>query len=939
VLADAVARLKDGPAWLEIAGEPGIGKTTLLTFLAGAARESDAVVLRGRCSEFDGEVPFGLFIDAFDRHLAEADGRWARNLDADVRAELAAIFPSLASPESAARGGSSGERFRSYRAVRTLLERLAATRAVVLMLDDAHWADSSSVELIGALVRKPPQARALIVVAHRPHQASRRLLAALDVGAWAGAVQRVALGPLSHAESHELMAGVPRVADRERLFVETGGNPFYLQQLVGTAGRGRSGHQLELGVPPAVGASLLAELEALSGRARQLARAAAVAGDPFDVDLAAEIAQLGRNAALVGLDELIAAGLVRAEDGALTFSFRHPLVRRAVYESAQPGWRIAAHALACGALTRRRATAAARAQHVARSAAIGDQGAIELLREAAEAALVPAAAAHWLRAALRLAPPGDERRLGLLCMLGRSLAMAGLLEEGGATLVEALDCWPDGGDRDGRVGLIVVCATLDRLLGRHVQARARLEAAARELDDPQSPPGVLLAIELASVRVFSAEYRTAREAAETAVRGATGLGVPLLRATALAVAAFGDFCIGDLDSARARAAEGTDLVAQLDDAELAARPDVLFTLGWSERCLDHYARAVGHFDRALEIGRMSGHAQLHIETMVGRASSLMYWGRLAEAQLGFEEAIDAARLSENQQTLGWALAFSCFAQTASGSPEDGIEAGREGVALAVDDSLISTTCWLALGVALAESGRWAEGIAVMEQRAGGPELAGMYPMFRPYFYEAMTRAEIALGRTERAAGWARRAWELVERVDCDLPRAQADRAAAAVLLARGEPVAAAERALSAAARADRVESGVDAGRSRLLAGRAFAVSGRRVDAVECLVLAEAQFAACGARRLRAEAVRELRRIGRRVARAGSRGDGTACGIPALSGREREVADLVRARHTNREIAERLFLSEKTIESHLRSVFVKLGVSSRADVARALDASG
>jgi DNA-binding NarL/FixJ family response regulator len=97
-----------------------------------------------------------------------------------------------------------------------------------------------------------------------------------------------------------------------------------------------------------------------------------------------------------------------------------------------------------------------------------------------------------------------------------------------------------------------------------------------------------------------------------------------------------------------------------------------------------------------------------------------------------------------------------------------------------------------------------------------------------------------------------------------------------------------------------------------------------------------QLAACGARRVREECVRELRRIGLRVAHAGRRGDGAAQGAKVLSGRELQIAELVCARHTNREIAEQLFLSQKTVESHLRSVFVKLGVTSRAQVARALD---
>jgi DNA-binding NarL/FixJ family response regulator len=938
-LTDVVARLGDGPACLEVVGEPGIGKTTMLAFLADAAAGAGALVLSGRSSEFDGDLPFGILIDALDRHLGEVDDRWSRNIGANVRAELTAIFPSLSMDGPAARPDSSGERFRTYRAVRSLLERLAATRPLVLTLDDVQWADSSSLELIGALVRRLPRARVLVVVAHRPHQTPQRLLRELADAARAGVVQRVALGPLSQTECESLVEKLTHLKDRRRLFVESGGNPFYLEQLARSRSAGSSGRDHQLGVPLAVTASLLSELEGVSECARQLARGAAVAGDPFDLDLAGDIASLDRAAALAALDELTAANLVRREADALSFAFRHPLVRRAVHESAPPGWLIAAHARAGAALTLRHAPAASRAYHAARSAVIGDQQAIELLQEAATTAPTPAAAARWLQAALRLTPSGGEQRIGLLCTLGRALAIAGLLEESLAALVEAVSCWPPTGDPDRRIEIVVTCATLDRLLGRHGKARERLDSAARALDDPRGVGGgVALAIELATVHVFSAEYTLAREAADMAVQRAAAAGSPILRAGAAAVAAFGNFCVGELGTAHERAAEGAALVAQLDNAELAAQPNVLYTLGWSERCLDDYAAALTHFDRGLEIGRASGHSQLHVELMVGRASALIYWGRLADAQLGFEEAIEAARLSENLQTLGWVLAISCLGHMDSGSLERGIEAAREGVALAVDQSTISTACWLALGLMLAEAGKCEDGIAVMEQRAGGPALTGIFPMMRPFYYERMARAEIALGRTERAADWARRAWALVEGVECAFPRAQADRAAAAVLLARGDAVAAADRALLAAATADRVEAHIDAGRSRMLAGRALAAAGRRGEAGEQLRVAEAQFAGCGSGRLREEAVRELRRIGRRVARAGVRGDGTARGLAALSGREREVADLVRARHTNREIAGRLFLSEKTIESHLRSVFVKLGVSSRVDVARALDES-
>jgi DNA-binding CsgD family transcriptional regulator len=255
----------------------------------------------------------------------------------------------------------------------------------------------------------------------------------------------------------------------------------------------------------------------------------------------------------------------------------------------------------------------------------------------------------------------------------------------------------------------------------------------------------------------------------------------------------------------------------------------------------------------------------------------------------------------------------------------------------MDGSVISAGCGIALGIALCEDGDHDGAIAAILESVGGPELPRMFPMLRPWAYEAMTRAEVAAGRPDRAAGWAERAAGAVAGVACGLPGAFADRSAALVLDARGDAAAAASRALAAAARADEVGARVEAARSRQLAGRVLAAAGERERAGVQLRAAEAELGICGAARLREECVRELRRIGLRVARAGRRGDVGAPGPASLSGREREVAELVRGRRTNREIAEHLFLSEKTIESHLRSVFVKLGVSSRAEVARVLDA--
>ena len=137
-------------------------------------------------------------------------------------------------------------------------------------------------------------------------------------------------------------------------------------------------------------------------------------------------------------------------------------------------------------------------------------------------------------------------------------------------------------------------------------------------------------------------------------------------------------------------------------------------------------------------------------------------------------------------------------------------------------------------------------------------------------------------------------------------------------------------ALEAAALAESVDAPLPAARCRTLAGEALAAAGRRDEAVRELQRAETELSALGAARYRDEAARELRRLGERVAARQRRSTGE--GLDALSGREREIADLVAEGRTNREIGGELFLSEKTVEGHLTRIFAKLGVTSRAEVA-------
>src|SRR3954469_10907114 len=128
-------------ASLELVGEPGIGKTRLLAELAGRADALGYLVLAGRAGELELDLPFWVFVDALDEYVHGLDPRRLDTLDDDVRAELATVFPSLAGLATGRKTAIQHERYRSHRAVSVLLERLAQTRPVVLVLDDLHWAD------------------------------------------------------------------------------------------------------------------------------------------------------------------------------------------------------------------------------------------------------------------------------------------------------------------------------------------------------------------------------------------------------------------------------------------------------------------------------------------------------------------------------------------------------------------------------------------------------------------------------------------------------------------------------------------------------------------------------------------------------------------------------------------------------------------------------
>ena len=258
--------------------------------------------------------------------------------------------------------------------MRELLDLLATPQPLVLLLDDLHWSDPGSIELLSALLRRPSSGAVLLAFALRPRQVPERLLSPRERAHRSGTLTRLELEALTRAEAGELLRA-PEETWLTGLYEESGGNPFYLQQLArrGQQGGRAGGRDLALGgvdVPSAVAAALGEELALLSDAARRGLDAAAVAGDPFESELAAAAAEVTDVELLAMLDELLALDLTRPTDVPRRFRFRHPLVRRAVYESTPAGWRIGAQ----GALAPRHLPRAARLPRCGHTTSSGPRG-------------------------------------------------------------------------------------------------------------------------------------------------------------------------------------------------------------------------------------------------------------------------------------------------------------------------------------------------------------------------------------------------------------------------------------------------------------------------------------------------------------------------------------------------------------------------------------
>jgi DNA-binding CsgD family transcriptional regulator len=940
----ALAELDRGrSAAILLVGEPGIGKTRLLAEFGARADAEGHLVLAGSASELERDLPFSLFVDALDEYIRGVDPSLLEPLEDDVRTELAHVFPSLTALAGDRPSALQHERYRSHRAVRALLERLAAAQALVLVLDDLHWADPASVELLGALLRRPPAAPVLLALASRPLHVPERLSTALERATRADQITRLELGALSEEEARELLGDVSDRMDPDVLYAESGGNPFYLEQLARAGGAAPVYDETslaEIGVPATVAAALAEELALLSETQRLVLEGAAVAGDPFEPELAAGAAALTERAVMDALDELLRADLLRTTDVPRRFRFRHPLVRRAVYEAAAPGWRLGAHERSAEALAARGAPATARAHHVERSAREGDADAASVLREAGEEAarLAPASAAHWFGEALRLQPANAsaEERIELLFARARALTAVGRLDDSRGTLLEALDLVPAGADVL-RATLARACAGVEINLGLQEQAHERLVRALEELPDRGSREAVAIMIELTANAFWRTSFEEMHEAAERAVEAARRLGDAPMIAAPLAELAMANKILGAPDRAEADLAEAARLVDSLSDEELGGYLEAVAWLAGVELYLDRYAAGEAHAVRALAVVRATGQGELYLLLIATLGGLLRQRGKLAESAELLDAGIEAARLLGNSHALCWTLLGRSAAALRSGDMDLALATAQESVDLSQGESSFHSSEGAAdLAAALLETGEPERAAELLLESSGGEGLSLIAGSPRARYFEVLARSWLALDRqaeAERAAA-AAEAWALA--VQLPMAHAWAERTAAAVELEVGDPAHAAERALASAVAADDAGAPVEAALSRLLAGRALARAGDRDRAAVELQRAADDFRAAGALRYCGESERELRKLGHRIQQRTRAVGPAGTALESLTERELQLTMLVVDRKTNPEIAGELFLSQKTVETHLRNIFRKVGVTSRVELARAVE---
>ena len=438
-------------------------------------------------------------------------------------------------------------------------------------------------------------------------------------------------------------------------------------------------------------------------------------------------------------------------------------MRRAIYESAGEGWRLAAHARAAAALAEDGGSLAARAHHVERCARPGDGAALALLVEAGHeaASRAPAGSVRWYGAALRLLPARREfgpQRLELLAPAGHRAGRRRQARAGARCPVRGARAPARSQLGELRVRVVAACAAIENLLGRHRAAHDRLLRALRELPEAGSAVAGALQAELAADALFDIDFAAMAQWAEAARTTARGQENEELIAVAAALLCFACYGQGELQAAERARAEAATALDELPDERLAMRLDAPYYLGFAEFFCERYDDAIRHLRRGIEVSRAAAQGQFLVPMMVGLAHALEVRGQLLQARDTAEEAVEAARPAGNRQVTSFALVAEGWIAAMTGDVWRARAAAEEAVELlrGLDDSVLTLAAHAHTAAIFFEAGQ-PERCLEEARIAGAPELARIEPGRRAWLQALLARAELARGRPAGAREWVDRA--------------------------------------------------------------------------------------------------------------------------------------------------------------------------------------
>lgn len=613
---------------LELAGEPGMGKTRLLAALRERAERAGALVAHGEAVVRPLMTEFAVFADALDDLLAAGGMGLLSEMDPRAAVRLPEMFPVLHASGSA-RTQPQERRYWACQGIRALLGKLSEDKPLVLLLDDVHNAQQSSIEMILNLVRRPLAAPVLLVLTHRPRQTPVDLVSALGTAAETGSVRRIELGPLDSADSSRLLPATVRPGRRRLLHRLSGGQPGLLSALA-AGPHDDTTITDDIPSPHPVAAAVGMDLQALGPEGRLFAQAAAVVGDAIDPALVAEVAELEHDRALAGLDELIAQDLVRTRNNRL--GFRDDVVRSICYQHSGGGWRIGAHARAYEALWKRGAPLADQAHHLERAGKPATERDAETLLAAVRSTgdRMPGTVSRWLRALLER---HDLHRGELITRLARATALSGRLAE---SLPEHQLAWRHHDELDpaALTGLAESHVRALRLLGRFDDAAEVVRTAVRHVEVPLA----LAEIALDSGGDVAGLLDTVGTLAKDDLRASAVYSAMLAT-------------LGRGTEAAAVADSTAEALEQLGE-DVASTCEAFDWLGWANIWSGRTAHALCQFTRGLEFAER--HQQVHVlgRLNLGLATAHLRDGAL---ELTVEHAEDASALASSTGSAGLAV--------------------------------------------------------------------------------------------------------------------------------------------------------------------------------------------------------------------------------------------------------------------------------------------